>query len=120
MVIMTASRTLLGKEVRSKLTESVADLYHDLDKGFTPINFLFPNLPLPSYRKRDEAHIKMRNVFIDVINTRRASGDKVTNETNKRTQQRNSTIQPFSFLLQDSHDLVQTLLEATYKDGSKV
>jgi len=77
IVIMTASRTLLGKEVRSKLNEGVADLYHDLDKGFTPINFLFPNLPLPSYRKRDEAHIKMRELFIDIINKRRESGDKV-------------------------------------------
>ena len=77
MIIMTASRTLLGEEVRSKLYTGVADLYHDLDKGFTPINFLFPNLPLPSYKKRDAAHIKMRNLFIEVIQNRVKSGDKV-------------------------------------------
>ena len=37
LVIMTASRCLLGEEIRAKLDESVADLYHDLDRGFTPV-----------------------------------------------------------------------------------
>lgn len=37
LVIMTASRCLLGEEIRAKLDESVAQLYHDLDGGFTPV-----------------------------------------------------------------------------------
>src|SRR5690606_10784980 len=56
LIIMTASRCLLGPEIRSRLDESVAQLYHDLDNGFAPINVFFRNLPLPSYWKRDAAH----------------------------------------------------------------
>ena len=47
LTIRTASRCLLGKEVRSKLHSGVADLYHDLDGGFAPINVFFRWLPLP-------------------------------------------------------------------------
>ncbi|KAJ1721005.1 Lanosterol 14-alpha-demethylase, partial [Coemansia biformis] len=49
MIILTASHTLLGPEIRSKMHEGVADLYHTLDSCFTPIHFLFEWLPLPSY-----------------------------------------------------------------------
>ncbi|KNC80544.1 hypothetical protein SARC_07091 [Sphaeroforma arctica JP610] len=72
LVIMTASRCLLGREVRALLDESVADLYHDLDGGFTPAAWLLPGwLPLPSFRTRDRAHIKLKKVFTDIIGERR-------------------------------------------------
>ena len=38
ITILTASRTLQGKEVRDGLDKSFADMYHDLDGGFTPLN----------------------------------------------------------------------------------
>ncbi|KAG5646950.1 hypothetical protein DXG03_001673 [Asterophora parasitica] len=75
MTILTASRTLQGKEVREGLDKSFSGLYNDLDGGFTPINFLFPNLPLPSYRRRDKAHIKMSEFYVDIIKKRRANGN---------------------------------------------
>jgi sterol 14-demethylase len=56
LTILTASRTLQGKEVRAALNKSFAKKYEELDGGFTPLNFMFPNLPLPSYRRRDKAH----------------------------------------------------------------
>lgn len=71
ITILTASRTLQGKEVRASLDKSFADLYNDLDGGFTPINFLFPNLPLESYRKRDRAQKKMSDFYVDIIKKRR-------------------------------------------------
>ncbi|KAG9283992.1 hypothetical protein G9A89_005499 [Geosiphon pyriformis] len=71
LTIMTASRCLLGDEVREKLDESFAQIYHDLDGGFTPINFIFEDLPLPSYKLRDKAHVRMRNFFLDIMNSRR-------------------------------------------------
>lgn len=36
LTIFTASRTLQGKEIRKGFTGEVAQLYHDLDMGFTP------------------------------------------------------------------------------------
>jgi sterol 14alpha-demethylase len=77
ITILTASRTLQGKEVRSNLDKGFAGLYSDLDGGFTPINFLFPNLPLESYRRRDRAHKKMSEFYINIIKKRKSLGEDV-------------------------------------------
>lgn len=51
LIILTASRCLHGVEIRSILTESVAQLYTDLDGGFTHAAWILPQwLPLPSFR----------------------------------------------------------------------
>ena len=75
ITILTASRTLQGKEVRENLNKSFSGLYNDLDGGFTPLNWMFPDLPLASYRRRDAAHIKMSEFYVDIIKRRRASGN---------------------------------------------
>lgn len=85
LIIMTASRCLMGKEVREKLNESVAQIYHDLDGGFRPINFLFEWLPLPSYFKRDKAHVAMRNLFMSILQERKRKQDFVWSFNNSRT-----------------------------------
>jgi len=74
ITILTATTTLQGKQIRDKMDKTFADLYNDLDGGFTPLNFLFPNLPLESYRKRDIAHKKMSEFYVNIIKERRASG----------------------------------------------
>ncbi|MCJ1474692.1 Lanosterol 14-alpha-demethylase [Lambiella insularis] len=56
ITLFTASRSLQGEEVREKLDFSFAQLYHDLDDAFTPLNFLLPWAPLPQNRKRDIAN----------------------------------------------------------------
>jgi len=71
MTILTASRTLQGKEVRENMDATFAQLFTDLDGGFTPLNFMFPNLPLESYRKRDRAQKKMAEFYIDIIKARK-------------------------------------------------
>ena len=78
MTILTASRTLQGSEIRAALDKSFADLYHDLDNGFTPINWLMPNLPLPSYRRRDAAQKAMSDFYVNIIQRRRAEGRMVS------------------------------------------
>ncbi|ODQ51833.1 sterol 14alpha-demethylase [Saitoella complicata NRRL Y-17804] len=93
ITIYTASRTLQGKEVRDALDGSFADLYHDLDRGFTPLNFMFPNLPLPSYRRRDVAQKKMAQTYMNIIKKRRETGE--TPDT----------------------DMIWSLMNAKYKDG---
>jgi sterol 14-demethylase len=59
---------------------------------------MFPNLPLPSYRRRDEAHIKMRNFYMDIMTKRRESGS----------------------FDQEGHDMLQALQGASYKNGHVV
>ncbi|XP_077599322.1 lanosterol 14-alpha demethylase [Stigmatopora nigra] len=93
LIILTASSCLHGQEIRDLLDEHVAQLYADLDGGFSHAAWLLPGwLPLPSFRKRDRAHREIKNIFFKVIQKRRRSGEKVD-------------------------DILQTLVDATYKDG---
>ncbi|KAG5438602.1 hypothetical protein PCANB_002708 [Pneumocystis canis] len=73
ITIFTASRTLQGKEIRKNFNTSFAKLYHDLDKGFTPINFLVPWLPLPKNRLRNAAQKKMAQIYMNIIKERRTA-----------------------------------------------
>ncbi|XP_013417877.1 lanosterol 14-alpha demethylase [Lingula anatina] len=93
LIILTASRCLHGKEIRSVLNEEVAQLYSDLDGGFSHAAWLLPGwLPLPSFRKRDAAHKAIKQVFYKAIAKRRESQEK-------------------------EDDMLQTLLDSTYKTG---
>lgn len=96
ITIFTAGRALQGQEVRSKLTNEFADLYHDLDNGFTPINFLMPWFPLPQNRRRDAAHVKMRNLYLEIIENRRKQGNE------------------------EASDMIWNLMNCTYKSGQPV
>ncbi|KAK0500018.1 cytochrome P450 [Armillaria luteobubalina] len=75
ITILTASRTLQGKQIRAALDKSFANLIADLDGGFTPMNFFFPNLPLEHYRRRDRAHKKISDFYVDIVKQRKAKGD---------------------------------------------
>ena len=92
ITILTASRTLQGKEVRSNLDKSFSELYSDLDGGFTPINFLFPNLPLESYRKRDRAQQKMTDFYVNIIKKRREGTSAVRPSTCSVCCSRNNSL----------------------------
>lgn len=100
ITIFTAARALQGEEVRSKLTAEFADLYHDLDKGFSPINFMLPWAPLPHNNKRDAAHARMRAIYTDIINDRR-HGEKGYNTT-------------------QTSDMISNLMNCTYKTGQPI
>lgn len=97
MTIYTASRSLQGKEVRSRFDSSFADLYHDLDMGFSPINFMLPWAPLPHNKKRDYAQKKMAQTYTEIIKARREAGGE-----------------------KDSDDMIWNLMSCVYKDGTPV
>ncbi|KAJ7928760.1 lanosterol 14-alpha-demethylase [Mycena leptocephala] len=97
ITILTASRTLQGSEVRDNINKSFSQLYNDLDGGFTPLNFLFANLPLASYRKRDAAQKKMSEFYVDIITKRKKNPDG------------------------DHHyDMIASLLDQKYRNGDKL
>ena len=97
ITIYTASRSLQGKEVRDKFDSSFAGLYHDLDMGFSPINFMLPWAPLPHNRKRDYAQKKMAQTYMDIIKQRRDTGGK-----------------------RDSDDMIWNLMSSVYKSGQSI
>jgi cytochrome P450 len=98
MTIFTAAASLQGKEVRENLDKDLADLYHDLDKSFIPINFYLPGLPLPVNRKRDEAHKKVVTIYKNIIDNRRELGTES----------------------QAEDDMIWSLMRSTYKNGTPV
>ena len=55
----------------------VARLYSDLDNGFTPLNFMLPNVPFPANARRDAAQLKLSNLFVSIIKERRAHPEQV-------------------------------------------
>eukprot|EP00042_Codosiga_hollandica_P029984 m.169742 g.169742 ORF g.169742 m.169742 type:complete len:521 (+) comp53233_c0_seq2:95-1657(+) len=72
MIIFTATRCLHGQEVRDRFDETVAQLYVDLDNGFTPLAWFLPNwIPFPSFRIRDRAHLELKRRFKEVIEYRK-------------------------------------------------
>jgi cytochrome P450 len=97
ITIFTASRSLQGQEIREKLDTTFAKLYHDLDDGFTPLNFMLPWAPLPQNRRRDIAQKKMTQLYADIIQARRAKGGE-----------------------SDSKDMMWNLMNSIYKDGTPV
>lgn len=97
ITIYTASRSLQGKEVRSKFDSSFADLYHHLDMGFSPINFMLPWAPLPHNRKRDYAQKKMAQTYLEIIKSRRESGSE-----------------------RDADDMIWNLMSSVYKNGTPI
>lgn len=98
ITIFTAGSALQGEEVRSKLSTEFAVLYHDLDKGFSPINFMLPWAPLPHNKKRDTAHARMRAIYTDIINQRRYAGDSAAQKS----------------------DMIGNLMQCTYKNGQSL
>lgn len=95
LTMYTAARSLQGKEIRSKLDSTFADLFQDLDMGFTPINFMLPWAPLPQNRARDRAQRKMTEIYMEIIQDRRKNGHK-----------------------KDSEDMIWNLMTCEYKDGT--
>ncbi|EFA79784.1 cytochrome P450 family protein [Heterostelium album PN500] len=95
LTILTASRCLMGSDINKALGQAsnLADLYHELEEGLNPISFFFPNLPLPSFAKRDAARAKVAAIFDSIIKARRRS-----------TEPRD--------------DVLQVLMTSKYKDGS--
>ena len=72
LIILTASRCLLGREVRENLFEEVYRQFHFLDMGMQPISVLFPYLPIKAHRDRDTARKQMSEIFAKIIVNRRA------------------------------------------------
>ncbi|KAF9689034.1 hypothetical protein SADUNF_Sadunf01G0049900 [Salix dunnii] len=92
VIILTASRCLLGREVRDKLFDDVSALFHDLDNGMLPISVLFPYLPIPAHRRRDRARKKLAEIFASIINSRKCAS-------------------------KSENDMLQCFIDSKYKDG---
>ncbi len=88
----TSSHTLLGKEFREGMTDEFARVYHDLERGVTPLAYLNAHLPIPSFRRRDQARVRLVEMISEIVAQRRHSG-------------------------REGEDFLQTMMDAQYKSG---
>lgn len=102
LIILTASRCLMGREIRENLFGEVSRLIHDLDEGMQPLSVLAPYLPTPSHARRDKAREQLRALYTPIINARRAAD---------AARAAGEAVPPAE------DDMLQTLLESRYRDG---
>ncbi len=95
LTIYTSSHCLLGDEFRYELNEEFVKIYHDLEKGLSPLAFVFPYLPLPVFRRRDKARARLQELVTGIIAKRAQKSEK-------------------------SEDAFQILIDASYDDGSRL
>jgi len=95
LTINTASHCLLGREFRYEMSTEFADIYHDLEKGVNPLAYHYPYLPIPAFKKRDRARARLQKLVGGIVQKRKQQTEKPS-------------------------DMFQTLIDATYKDGTKL
>jgi len=88
----TSAHCLLGREFRHDMTDEFAEIYHALERGITPLAYINAHLPLPSFRARDKARLRLVEMIGEIIEARRRSGG-------------------------GGEDFLQTLIEARYQTG---
>ncbi|MDB4991228.1 MAG: Cytochrome 51 [Myxococcaceae bacterium] len=91
----TSTHCLIGREFRENMSEEFAKVYYDLECGVTPASYIHANLPLPSVWRRDKARIRLVEMIGEIVQARRDSG-------------------------REGEDFLQTLMNAEYKDGTKL
>lgn len=91
----TSARCLLGPEFREGMNEEFARIYHDLERGITPIAYLNPYLPLPAFRRRDKARARLVELVGQIMDSRRRDA-------------------------REGDDFLQTLMESRYANGREL
>jgi sterol 14-demethylase len=74
LTVFIASRCLIGHEFRQNLSTEFAHLYRDLEGGLNLIAFFKPNLPLPAFKRRDRARVRVGELISRIIAARRTHG----------------------------------------------
>jgi sterol 14-demethylase len=91
----TSSSCLLGKEFRNEMSKEFSRVYHDLERGIVAWGYIHPHLPIRAFRRRDRARVRLGEMVSEIVDARKRSGYR-------------------------GQDFLQTLMDATYADGSKL
>jgi sterol 14-demethylase len=75
LTIYTSSACLIGKSFREELTAELVPIFHDLEKGTDAFAYVNPDLPLPSFRRRDAARRRLVAILQGIFERREAAGD---------------------------------------------
>jgi sterol 14-demethylase len=75
LTIYTSSACLIGKSFREELTAELVPIFHELEMGTDAFAYVNPNLPLPSFRRRDAARRRLVALLEGIFERREAAGD---------------------------------------------
>ncbi|QYB02093.1 cytochrome P450 [Rhodococcus sp. USK10] len=70
LTIYTSSACLIGKKFREQLDGRFAHLYHELEQGTDPIAYVDAYADIESFRRRDEARVKLVALVQDIMTGR--------------------------------------------------
>jgi sterol 14alpha-demethylase len=70
LTIYTSSACLIGSKFRNELDARFAQLYHDLEQGTDAIAYVDPYAPIESFRRRDEARLKLVSLVGEIMDRR--------------------------------------------------
>jgi sterol 14alpha-demethylase len=73
LTIYTSTACLIGLKFREQLDHRFAEYYHELERGTDPLCYVDPYLPIESFRRRDEARVKLVAVVQEIMNHRIAN-----------------------------------------------
>nr|ACR35202.1 unknown [Zea mays] len=97
VLMLITARCLLGKEVRERMLHEVFSAYRDLTENSLHLtSLLFPYAPTPAARRRDRARATLSGIFSEIVRSRRRSGRRAGD---------------------DDGDVLQSLVDARYRDG---
>jgi sterol 14-demethylase len=89
----TSSHCLLGAEFRYGMNEEFAKVYAALEGGVNAIAYVNPYLPLPAFRRRDRARVRLVEMITEIIERRGSEGGA-------------------------KNDALQVLMDSRYTDGT--
>ncbi len=93
LVLNTSTHCLMGREFREHLTDEFGRLFGDLEHAISPQAVVDAHSGSDVFARRDEARAQLQEMLMETVMQRRASG----------------AAQP---------DMLQTFLDARYKDGA--
>jgi len=73
MIIRTSTHALQGPQIRGLVHFGYAQYMADIDHALSILSFFFPNLPMPSFLKRNKARKSIGNMIKAVLKLRRES-----------------------------------------------
>jgi len=80
LTIYTSSACLIGVKFRDQLDGRFARLYHQLERGTDPLCYVDPDLPIESFRQRDEARKGLVELVGEIMDQRLANPPKDKSE----------------------------------------
>lgn len=71
LLMLIASRCLLGYEVREKIFGEFYTLFTEIKEGVNLVSSMLPYIPIPVNRRRDRARIKFTEIVSEILRSRK-------------------------------------------------